>query len=124
MSLTVDDRILVKNQTLPEENGLYSVQSGAWTRTLDADTWGELVSAYVFVEGGTVNAGSGWRCSVEAGGTLDTTPVTWNQFSQAGNISGANVGGGSVEIFKQKNGSNLEFRTIDDTSTVGATSNR
>lgn len=119
--LSVSDRVLVKNQTLPEENGVYSVQSGAWTRDLDTDTWNELISAYVFVEGGTVNTGSGWVCSVESGGTLGTTPVTWNQFSQTGNISGVSVGGGAVEIFKQKNGSNLEFRTINDTTTVNVT---
>ena len=49
-ALTAADRILVKNQTLSQNNGIYAAASGAWTRTADADTWNELVSAFVFVE--------------------------------------------------------------------------
>lgn len=121
ISLIAGDRVLVKNQTLPEENGVYVVQSGAWTRSTDTDTWDELTSAYVFVEEGTVNANSGWLCDVDAGGTLGTTAVSWAQFSQAGSVTGSNVGSGSVNVFKQKTGSALEFRTLDDTSSVSVT---
>jgi hypothetical protein len=121
ISLVAGDRVLVKNQTLPEENGIYVVQTGAWTRASDTDTWAELVSAYVFVEQGTVNSDSGWLCTVDAGGTLGTTAVSWVQFSQAGTVTGTNVGTGAVSVFKQKNGATLEFRTIDDTTSVNAT---
>lgn len=99
-------------------NGVYTVQAGAWTRALDTDTWNELISAYVFVEQGTQNADSGWLCTVDAGGTLNTDSVTWVQFSQAGTVTGSNVGSGAVEIFKQKNGATLEFRTINDTTSI------
>lgn len=78
-------RILIKNQTAPAENGIYvSNSGGAWTRSLDANTWAELVSAYVFIETGTTQADSGWVCTVNAGGTLGVTAVTWVQFSSAG----------------------------------------
>jgi len=52
----------------------------------DGDAWDELVSAYVFVEEGTVNADNGFLCTVDQGGTLDTTDVTFTQFSGAGQI--------------------------------------
>lgn len=86
-SVQVNDRVLVKNQTAPAENGIYSAQSNAWTRTADANTWDELISAYVFVQVGTTQADTGWVCTVDAGGTLGTTAVTWAQFSGAGTFT-------------------------------------
>jgi len=83
-TLTVGDRILVKNQTLPAENGIYAAALLGWTRTSDANTWNELVSAFVFVQDGATLADTGWVCTVNPGGTLGTTAVTWSQFSGAG----------------------------------------
>lgn len=121
VSVVATDRVLVKNQTLSQNNGIYIVQSGAWTRATDADAWSELVSAYVFVEEGTANADSGWICSSNTGGTLNTTPITWTQFSQAGVLTASNIGSGTLAVFKQKNGTNFEFRTINDTTTINVT---
>lgn len=83
-SLTTADRILVKNQATAADNGIYSASSVGWTRTLDANTWDELVSAFVFVQKGATLADTGWVCTVDPGGTLGVTPVTWAQFSGAG----------------------------------------
>jgi hypothetical protein len=70
---------------LPAENGIYISDSGGpWARSADANTWTELVSAYVFVETGSTQADSGWVCTANAGGTLGVTAVTWVQFSSAG----------------------------------------
>ena len=78
------DRVLVKNQTAAAENGIYIASNTSWSRAPDADTWADLVSAFTFVENGTANGDTGWVCTVNAGGTLGTTPVTWSQFSGAG----------------------------------------
>lgn len=83
-TLTAGDRILVKNQTTQADNGIYSASSSGWTRTSDADTWDELVSAFVFVQQGATLADTGWVCTVDPGGTLGVTAVTWTQFSGAG----------------------------------------
>ena len=83
-SLTAGDRVLVKNQTLSQNNGIYVVASGAWSRSSDANTWAQLVSAFTFVETGATEADTGWVCTVNAGGTLGTDPITWVQFSGAG----------------------------------------
>jgi len=84
VSIVAGDRVLVKNQTTQADNGIYVAASGAWARSADANTWDELVSAYTFVEEGTVNADAGYVCTINKGGTLGTTPITWSQFSGAG----------------------------------------
>jgi hypothetical protein len=90
--LTSASRILVKNQTTASQNGIYITAAGAWARSLDADTWAELPGAFVFVEQGTVNDNTGWTCTVNAGGTLGTTAVTFVQFSGAGTFTaGTNI---------------------------------
>ena len=86
------ERALVIGQSSQPANGIYLVNNGgAWTRAPDADTWNDLVSAFVFVEAGS-NADNGFVCTVDPGGTLNTTAVTWTQFSGAGQItSGAGL---------------------------------
>lgn len=82
------DRILVKDETTQSRNGIYVRTSATqWDRTDDANSWDELVSAHVWVEDGTANADTGWLCTVNAGGTLGTTAVTWVQFSGLGQIT-------------------------------------
>ena len=82
-SLTAGMRVLVKNQSTSANNGIYVVAAGAWTRSTDADTWNELISALVFIESGSTLNGSAWYCSVQPGGTLGVTAVTWSNFSVA-----------------------------------------
>jgi len=84
VAVVAGNRVLVKNQSVSSVNGIYVVQTTAWTRATDADTWNELVSAFVFVEQGTTQSDTGWVCTVDPGGTLGVTAVTWTQFSGAG----------------------------------------
>lgn len=86
-ALSEGDRVLVKNQTLSQNNGIYNASASTWTRSSDANTWAELVSAFTFVETGATEADTGWVCTVNAGGTLGTTPITWSQFSGAGSYT-------------------------------------
>lgn len=83
-SLTAGDRILVKNQTAAEDNGIYVADASTWVRAADANTWAELVSAFTFVEQGATLGDTGWVCTVNQGGTLGVTPITWTQFSGSG----------------------------------------
>ena len=81
--LTSTSRILVKNQTATEENGIYDTGAGAWTRAADANTAGELaINQYYFVPAGSVNIGTGWFIST-APTVLGADPVTFGQFSAA-----------------------------------------
>jgi hypothetical protein len=81
VTLLAGQRVLVRAQTLPEQNGIYEAGAGAWTRTSDADTFAELVGATVFIAGGSTNIGKTFLCDSLAGGTIDVDPVTWILFS-------------------------------------------
>ena len=87
VALVANDRCLVKDQSTAANNGIYLVQSGAWTRALDMDAWAEVPSAYTFVEQGTTNADTGWVVTADQGGTLGTTAITWTQFNGAGAVT-------------------------------------
>lgn len=94
ISLIAGDRVLVKNQTASAENGIYVFNTNvtAMVRATDMDTWVEVPSAYVWVEQGATNADTGWTSTADQGGTLNTTAITWTQFSGAGQIiSGAGL---------------------------------
>lgn len=90
VAVVVGDRVLVKNQTAPETNGIYVVASGAWTRTTDMDSWLEVPGAFTFTEEGGTQADTGWVCTSNRGGTLGTTAITWTQFSSPGSYIGGN----------------------------------
>lgn len=83
-TLTSGDRILVKNQSSSQFNGIYLANASTWTRALDMDTWAEVPSSFVFIEAGTTLADTGWVTTANAGGTIDVTAMPWVQFSGAG----------------------------------------
>ena len=87
VAIIAGDRVLVQNQSSAAQNGIYVAAAGAWARSSDANTWDSLVSAFTFIEQGTVNGNNGYICTIAPGGTLGTTPVTWAQFSGAGQIT-------------------------------------
>lgn len=91
VTLVTGDRILLKDQTNGQENGIRVVAaSGAPPRAADADSVSDLESAAVFVDEGTVNANTGWHLLTD-NFTLDTTPLSWTKFSGLGEIT---AGGG------------------------------
>ena len=76
--LSTGDRILIKNQSSPSENGIYTVNSsGTPTRATDADTGAEIVASVVVVTNGTVNADSIWLCTTNATITVGSTSLLW-----------------------------------------------
>ena len=84
ITLVTGDRILVKNQADPTENGVYIVAaSGAPARATDADTYAEFFQALVTVLEGSQNADSGWISTTTNVGTLGTDPVVFAQFPTA-----------------------------------------
>jgi len=92
---SVNDRILVKDQTTQTQNGIYKVTtvgdgSTAYvlTRSPDADTASELTGGtFFFVEAGSSNADNGYVATHNGTPTFGSTSITFSQFSGAGQIS-------------------------------------
>tara|TARA_Y100000356_G_scaffold36913_1_gene28146 strand:- start:453 stop:2258 length:1806 start_codon:yes stop_codon:yes gene_type:complete len=88
VSVSADERVLVKSQTDASENGIYDCKAGAWARSSDFDSNTEVTSgAFTFVEQGTVNADAGFVLTTDGSITVGTTDLAFTQFSGAGSVS-------------------------------------
>ena len=75
---TAGDRVLVKDQTDASENGIYIVQSSAWTRAPDWDGAKDILQGTViFVASGTANAGVAYYITTANPITIGTTNVAF-----------------------------------------------
>jgi phage-related tail fiber protein len=112
VSLSAGDRVLVKDQSIGSQNGIYVVVSGgAWTRATDADSDTEVTPGmFTFVEEGDTNSDSGWVLSTNSTITLGTTSLAFTQFSGAGQIT---AGDGLT-----KTGSQIDIVTASATRIV------
>ena len=124
VTLSVNDRVLVKNQAEARQNGLYVVSdigsnSSNWrlTRAADADAGNELTGGtFTFVEEGTANSDNGYVFTHNGTPTLtdntlsNNTELPISQFSgagqvvagaalvKAGNTLDVNVDNSSIEV--------------------------
>ncbi len=87
--LSAGERVLLKSQTDPVENGIYVVgSSGPPSRADDFDDGSAAPGAFVFVSKGNVNASSGWVTSVNGSLTqVGSAAVNFSQFSALGQVS-------------------------------------
>ena len=134
VSLSVNDRVLVKDQTTQTQNGFYKVTtvgsgSAAFvlTRTPDADAASELTGgAFTFVEEGTANADNGFVLTTNGTPTLGTTNITFEQFSGAGQISagaGLTKTGNTIDVVGTANKITVSANALTIASTyVGQSS--
>ena len=84
VTLADDDRVLLAGQTDSSDNGIFVVASGAWARADDADTSSKMRSGiFVPVSEGTVDADTLWYLTTNDPITLDTTDLTFREFSGA-----------------------------------------
>jgi len=134
VSLSLNDRVLVKDQSDAVENGFYKVTtvgsgSAAFvlTRTPDANEASEITGgAFTFVEEGTANADNGYVATHNGTPTLGTDDITFDQFSGAGQISAGNgltKTGNTIDAVGTANRISVTANAIDIASTyVGQSS--
>ena len=121
VALVAGNRVLVKNQTVGAENGLYLVAAAAWTRTVDADAPNEIGGGdFVFVQEGADQADSGWVCTNDGAVTIGTTALTFVQFSGAGQViagAGLTKAGNTLDVIGTTNRILVNADSIDIAST-------
>lgn len=83
IAVVAGDRVLVKDQGTPSQNGIYIVAAGAWSRSPDMDTASEFPGAYTFIEQGTVNADRAYVCTSD-NVTVGTTAINFVLFAGSG----------------------------------------
>lgn len=120
--LVANDRVLLVGETNPIQNGLWLAQSGAWIRPTDFVTGTSAGQAYVLTTSGTVNAGSSWLCSTPSA-IIDTDPIAFELFSLPNQTTGANVGTGVGQLFRDKTGVTLNFKTLAQSNHIVLTNN-
>jgi hypothetical protein len=96
-----NDRVLLTGQTTASENGIWLVQTGAWTRPADFDTGDPASGAFVFVDQGDDYKDTGWVCTTDSGSdVIDTDDLAFAQFSQiplsAGD--GIDISSGTISV--------------------------
>lgn len=85
ISLVEADLILLKNQTDAKENGVYVVPAalGTAARSTSFDTWAEFVGSIINVTAGSAGTGLSFRCTVNTGGTVGSTNITYAPFGSS-----------------------------------------
>ncbi|WP_249384278.1 phage tail-collar fiber domain-containing protein [Pseudomonas fluorescens] len=82
VAVIAGDRVLVANQTLAKDNGLWIVANGDWVRATDANSNAKVTPGLtVMVEEGTANGDSLWHLTTNAPITLGTTALTFKMLA-------------------------------------------
>lgn len=120
VTVSTNDRVLVKNQTDTKQNGIYVVTATGdgsnpfvLTRAGDADAASEITGGtFTFVEQGTANSENGFVFTHDGTPTLGTTAITVTQFSGAGQITAGDA--------LTKSGNTLNVAVDDSTIEVSS----
>ena len=124
VTLSTNDRVLVKNQSSASENGIYIVGSSP-ARADDMAAGSDAAGAFMFVESGTVNGDNGFVCSSDKGSAVvGTNNLTFVQFSGEGQITagdGLDKSGNTLSLDLKSNGG-LVFESTELAVDLGASS--
>ena len=117
-ALAGGERVLVKNQINPSENGVYIAAAGVWARATDADAASGLPrSTAVYVTGGTQGQNTSWQFNDSTqllGTTTANNANVTNLVSTAGLavgmlVTGAGIPGGTTIAALGSNGTSLRL---------------
>ncbi len=107
VTLSTNDRVLVKDQSTSSQNGIYVVGSSP-ARAADLAAGANAAGFFTFVEQGTVNADNGFVCTSNSGSAVvGTNNLTIAQFSGAGQITagdGLDKSGNTLSLDLKANG--------------------
>jgi hypothetical protein len=107
VTLSTNDRVLVKDQSTASQNGIYVVAASP-ARAADLAAGANAAGMFTFVEKGTTNADNGFVCTSDSGSAVvGTNNLTFAQFSGAGQITagdGLDKCGNTLSVDLKANG--------------------
>ena len=107
VTLSTNDRVLVKDQSTATQNGIYIVGSSP-ARADDLATGADASGMFTFVEQGSVNADIGFVCTSNKGSAVvGTNNLSYSTFSSSGNVTagdGLDKSGNELSVDLKANG--------------------
>ena len=107
VTLSTNDRVLVKDQSTASQNGIYIVGSSP-ARADDLAAGVDAAGMFTFVEQGSTNADQGFVCTSNKGSAVvGTNNLAFSQFSGAGNLTagdGLDKSGSEFSVDLKSNG--------------------
>ena len=107
VTLSTNDRVLVKDQSTASQNGIYIVGSSP-ARADDLAAGVDAAGMFTFVEQGSTNADQGFVCTSNKGSAvIGTNNLAFSQFSGAGNLTagdGLDKSGNEFSVDLKSNG--------------------
>lgn len=133
ITLVTGNKVLVKDQTSADENGIYDVvASGTANRNTDYDAILELAGQIVVVQEGSTHADDLFLCTTDSDAVLDTDNITFTQVFPSSGGTVTSVGlqdGGSSEFtitgspVTESGNISISVNSIDASKVTGATTN-
>lgn len=112
--LVAGDRVLLKNQTDPIENGVYIASvSGAAARSTDMATGADATNFALFISEGSVNADTAYVQTAEPA-IIGTDGLTWTQFAGGSGVTTVNSVGAGVSLVANSGPPTAEIRSLDN----------
>lgn len=138
ITLAAGDRILIKNQTISSENGIYVVRTAVSpVRAEDFDEGSAVGGSHIIISEGTTNANTIWMCTNNTGSDIvNTDSLTFSQVGGTGtdgDVSGpgTSVNNNSIARWNTTSGTSIKnsntlliedtLQTTDDISTAIST---
>lgn len=112
ITVTANERVLVKNQSNPVQNGIYVASASGWSRATDADDGTKFnTGAYIYVEAGTTQNATGWVLGSQVtAGNFTSANKNFIQFNGAGSVTAGNgltQSGNTLSVLKENDTLNV-----------------
>ena len=108
VSVSADERVLVKDQSTASQNGIYLCKAGSWARADDMAAGEDAAANFTFIEQGSANADIGFVCTSNKGSAVvGTNNLAFSTFSSSGNVTagdGLDKSGNELSVDLKSNG--------------------